>query len=53
MFFHDTFFDQDVIQDEENGTEESNLNVLGQAPDAHGFWVEQYQFGGYKIHVYC
>ena len=33
MFFHDMFFNQDVIQDEENGTEESILNVFGQAPD--------------------
>ena len=33
MFFLDTFFDQDVIQDEENGTEENNLEVFGQAPD--------------------
>ena len=33
LFFHDTFFDEDVFQDEETGTEESNLNVFGQAPD--------------------
>ena len=31
-FFHDTFFDQDVFQDEVNGTDESNLSVFGQAP---------------------
>ena len=32
-FFHVTFFDQDVFQHEENGTEENNLNIFGQAPD--------------------
>ena len=33
MCFHDTVSDQDVIQDDKNGTEESNLNAFGQAPD--------------------